>query len=192
MSATATALTETTFDAAPLSVRPAHPHEVGWMLHLHYLDKWPAVSTAIFALCRDDVAVGCIVFAVPPRETIKRYGGETWELARLWVHDDEPHNTESWFIARAAKLVRRLCPSVRFLVSYADPSAGHVGTIYKAANWRFDGYTDEGRKTPRFDYLCNGQHYSRRSHLPDGAEFIRIPRVSKSRYVLDLYPKERR
>lgn len=181
---------EWTFDAAALSVRAAHPHEIGWMLHEHYLDKWPAVSTAVVALCRNDVPVGCIVFAVPPRETIKRYGGETWELARLWVADSEPANTESWFIARAVKLVRRLCPTIRFLVSYADPSVGHIGTIYKAANWRYDGATDAERKTPRFDYTCDGRHYSRRSHLPPGRPFERVPRVSKPRYVLDLYPQK--
>jgi hypothetical protein len=159
------------------------------MLHEHYLDKWPAVSTALIALCRDDIPVGCIVFAVPPRETIARYGDETWELARLWVEDAEPANTESWFIVRAVKLLRRLCPTIRYLVSYADPSVGHIGTIYKAANWTSDGQTDDERKTPRFDYLCDGRHYSRRSHLPEGEPYERVPRVSKARYVLDLYPR---
>jgi hypothetical protein len=174
------------FDPTGLSVRLAHPREIGWMIHEHDLDKWPAVSTALIALCRDDRPVGCIVFAVPPRETIKRYGAETWELARLWVDDSEPHNTESWFIARAVKLVRRTCPKIRYLVSYADPSVGHVGTIYKASNWRYDGHTDAERKTPRFDYLCDGTHYSRRSHLPAGRPYERVSRVSEARYVLEL------
>ncbi len=174
------------FDATELTVRPAHPHEVGWMLHEHYLDKWPAVATAIVALCRRDVPRGCIVFAEAPRETSKRYGGHTWELARLWIHDDEPRNTASWFIARTIRLVRRLCPSVRYLVSYADPSVGHTGTVYRAANWRFDGQTDEGRKTPRFDYICDGKHYSRKAHLPSGRPYERVPRVSKPRFVYAL------
>lgn len=158
------------------------------MLHRHYLRKWPAVSTAIVALCRDGNPVGCVVFAIPPRETIKRYGVPTWELARLWVDDAEPRNTESWFLARTVALVRRTCPSIRCLVSYADPSVGHQGTIYKAANWHYDGHTDAERKTPRFDYLCDGQHYSRRSHLPEGRSFTRVARTSKARYVLRLKP----
>lgn len=158
------------------------------MLHRHYLGKWPAVSTALIALCRSDVPVGCIVFAMPPRETARRYGKQTWELARLWVDDSEPRNTESWFLSRAVKLVRKTCPEIRCLVSYADPSVGHQGTIYKAANWLYDGHTDAERKTPRFDYLCDGQRYSRRSHVPAGRPVERVPRVSKARYVLHLKP----
>lgn len=156
------------------------------MLHRHYLGKWPGVSTAIFALCRDDVPVGCCVFAEPPRETSKRYGCKTWELARLWVDDAEPRNTETWFLARVVKLLRRLCPSVACLVSYADPSVGHVGTVYKAANWQADGFTDEERRTPRFDYSVNGRVYSRRAHVPAGAVAERVPRVRKARYVYRL------
>ena len=177
---------ESLFSAHDLTVRIAHKSEIGWMLHRHYLGKWPGVTTALVALCRRDVPVGCIVFALPPRETSQRYGGETWELARLWVDDSEPRNTESWFLSRTVKLIRRLCPTVRFLVSYADPSVGHQGTIYKAANWRYDGRTDEERKTPRFDYLCDGKHYSRRAHVPAGRPVERVPRVSKARYVLAL------
>ena len=174
------------FDAHDLSVRFAHPREIGWMLHRHYLGKWPGVATALVALCRCDRPVGCIVFAEAPRETSKRYGGFTWELARLWVDDAEPRNTESWFIARAVRLVRRNCPKVKFLVSYADPSVGHQGIVYRASNWRYDGHSDADRKTPRFDYVCNGKRYSRRAHVPTGLPVERVPRVSKARYVLPL------
>ena len=169
-----------------LSVRPAHPREVAWMVRRHYLHKWPAVATAIIALCRDDRPVGCVIFAEAPRETSIRYGGKTWELARLWVDDAEPRNTESWFLARAVRLVRRLCPSVVCLVSYADPSVGHVGTVYRAANWTPDGNTDAERKTPRFDYIAGGKRYQRRSQVPSGVAVERVPRVSKARYRLAL------
>jgi len=186
MSSSSRSHTDTRFDASDLSVRLAHPREIGWMLHKHYLDKWPAVSTALIALCRRDVPVGCIVFAEAPRETSRRYGGHTWELARLWVRDEEPRNTESWFIARAVKLIRHHRTDIRFLVSYADPSAGHRGTIYRAANWCPDGFTDEERQTPRFDYEANGVRYSRKSHVPTGCKVSRVPRVSKARFVLEL------
>ncbi len=169
-----------------LSVRRAERFEVQAMIDSHYLGKWPGVVVMTLALCRDDVAVGVAVFALPPRETAKRYGGVTWELARLWVHDDEPRNTETWFLSRCVRLIRRERPEVAYLVSYADPSVGHVGTVYRAANWTPDGRTDEGRKTPRCDYVSDGKHYSRRAHIPEGQQFERVPRVSKARYVLPL------
>jgi hypothetical protein len=160
------------------------------MVRRHYLGKWPGVCVATLALRHCGVPVGVVVFALPPRETSKRYGGETWELARLWIDDLVPSNGETYLIAQAARYVRRVHPGVAFLVSYADPSAGHSGLIYRAAGWRPDGRTDEGRKTPRFDYedAATGKHYSRRAHVPDGVEIRRVPRVSKPRYVLHLTP----
>jgi hypothetical protein len=70
------------------------------------------------------------------------------ELNRLWVHDDMPPNTESWFVSRALK---RLPPLI--VVSYADTAHGHLGYIYRALNFRYAGWTDMDRKTPRFDYV---------------------------------------
>jgi hypothetical protein len=89
-------------------------------------------------------------------------------------------------MAKAIKWVKSTFPNVDLLVSYADPSVGHKGTIYKAANWAQDGRTDQERKTPRFDYGVGSKVYSRRSHVPEGAEIMRIPRVSKFRFIYRL------
>jgi hypothetical protein len=172
--------------SGPLSVREADRVEVDWMIQRHYLGKWPGVTVATLALCRDEEPVGVIVFSFPPPETFVRYGGLTWELGRLWVADSEPRNTESWFIARAVRYVKRHHRDVRALVSYADPSVGHSGTIYRAANWIEDGRTDEERLTPRYDYEANGRRFSRRSHVPEGMNADRVPRVSKHRFWLPL------
>jgi hypothetical protein len=154
------------------------------MISRHYLKKWPGVCVACLGLHDGSTWRGVVVFALPPRETAKRYGGLTWELARLWVDDEVPRNGESYFIGSAIRYIKRNNPEVKCLVSYADPSAGHTGVIYRAANWKPDGRTDEGRKTPRCDYVdaVSGKKYSRRSHIPDGREVIRVHRVSKFRY----------
>jgi len=148
----------------------------------------------ILGLKHDGVLCGGIVFALPPRETAKRYGGVTWELARLWIADDIPQNAETFLIGASVRYIRRVRPEMQCLVSYADPSAGHVGTIYKAANWTSDGRTDQERKTSRFDYAdaTTGKRYSRRSHVPDGIEIARIPRVSKNRFYLQLTHQHRK
>jgi len=162
--------------------------DVDGMIRRHYIGKWPGVCVLILAMKRADSYLGVIVFALPPRETSKRYGAATWELARLWLDDSVPQNAETWLIARAVRYIRQHHKAVQVLVSYADPSAGHAGTIYKAANWIADGRTDEGRKTPRCDYAdaVTGKRYSRRGHVPDGATIKRIPRVSKHRFIYRL------
>lgn len=174
-------------DFSEYSVGPASRSEAEPLVRSHYLKRWPGVCVLTLGMWRGPFIVGVIVFALPPRETMKRYGVITaWELARLYVLDTEPFNSETWFMARAIKFIESNHPQVEALVSYADPSAGHSGMIYRAANWEADGRTDQDRKTPRFDYGVGGKTYSRRSHVPKGAEVIRIPRVSKFRYVYRL------
>jgi hypothetical protein len=176
-------------------VMPVNRMHADFMIKEHYLGKWPGVCTLVLGAFRGRDLIGVIVFALPPRETSKRYGGDAWELARLWVHDAIPANAETWLIAQAVKYISKARAAgdpkfakVQVLVSYADPSAGHAGTIYKAANWVADGRTDEGRKTPRFDYADaeTGKRYSRRGHVPEGVTIQRIPRVSKHRFYYRL------
>ena len=156
------------------------------MIAAHYLGKWPAVVPCKLAMVIDGHDRGMVVWAYPPRETMKRYGGMTWELARLWIDDGVPKNAETWLIGQAVRHIRKEHPQVKVLVSYADPSANHSGVIYRAANWTEDGMTDQERKTPRFDYLVDGVRYSRKSHVPNGANWERVPRVSKHRFVYRL------
>jgi hypothetical protein len=158
------------------------------MVLSHYIGRWPGVCVLTLALKRVDAAIGVVVFALPPRETARRYGAVTWELARLWVDDRIPANAESYVIGRAIRYVRARHPEVGMLVSYADPSAGHTGAIYKATNWLADGMTDDERRSPRCDYAdaSTGKRYSRRSHLPPSAAILRVPRVSKYRFIYPL------
>lgn len=169
-------------------VTPIAKCDVDHMIKWHYIGKWPGVCTLILALVMEEHAVGVIVFALPPRETAKRYGGVAWELARLWLMDDVPQNAETFLISRAVRYIKRYHKEVCALVSYADPSVGHSGVIYKAANWTADGRTDQERKMPRFDYAdaATGKHYSRRGHVPNNVTIVRVPRVSKWRFVLQL------
>lgn len=158
------------------------------MIKKHYLGRWPGVCTLILGMRRDTCLLGVVVYALPPRETAKRYGGTTWELARLWIDDSVPQNAETWLIAQSIRHIKRSHPEVRMLVSYADPSVDHTGTIYKASNWLYDGRTDQERKTPRFDYADadTGKRYSRRGHVPKTVSIARVPRVSKHRFTYSL------
>lgn len=154
----------------------------------HYLHKRPAIVLLALVMLRGANPVGCIVYSAPPREVEKRYGGKTWELARLYLLDEVPKNAETWLIGKSVRWIKREYPDVKNLVSYADPSAGHRGTIYKAANWKEDGRTDEERKTPRCDYYDarTGKKYGRRGNMPQDAVVERRPRISKYRFVYAL------
>jgi hypothetical protein len=184
------------FDAswrAVCSVESCAVSEVHEFIASHYLHKRPAIVLLCLMMRCDGRPVGCVVYAAPPREADKRYGGKTWELARLYLLDEVPRNAETWLIGSSVRYIKRMHRDVEYLLSYADPSVGHTGTIYRAANWTFDGRTDQERKTPRCDYVDarTGKKYGRKGNMPAGAVVVRVPRVSKLRFFLSLRNKKR-
>lgn len=59
-------------------------------------------------------------------------------LTRLWISDDLPRNSESRILGILLRALK-LGTSIKFILSYADPSQGHVGTIYQASGWLYTG-----------------------------------------------------
>ena len=124
----------------------------------HYLHRRPPISHA-FGWFRNGALLGAVTYGVPASRYLQKSACPSdpdlvLELNRLWVHDDEPRNTESRFVAATLRAL-----PARIIVSYADTAYGHVGYIYRALSWRYAGWTDMDRKTPRFDYLpVSGGH----------------------------------
>jgi hypothetical protein len=75
------------------------------------------------------------------------------ELRRLCCIDDTPKNTESFFIGRSLKLLKKDW-GTGTVVSYADKEYGHGGTIYKASNFQMIGEI-KGAKV----IIHNGKRY---------------------------------
>lgn len=103
--------------------------------------------------------VGVCAFQTPISENVRRsiFGGDDchcdhiqeehqWhshvtELHRLATVDACPKNTESWFISRSLKALKRHKPKYWGVVSFADSTEGHQGTIYQASNAIYYGTT---------------------------------------------------
>jgi hypothetical protein len=64
---------------------------------------------------------------------------EVYELTRLYVHDGYGSNIESWFISQSFKWLKQNKPKIRALISYASPVEGHLGIVYQATNWIYQG-----------------------------------------------------
>lgn len=101
----------------------------------------------------DGVLIGVCKFNSPTRQTTADYLGVKWtelmELDRFCIHPEyQKKNFASWFIARCVLGVFNDVPVINKLVSYADSTFGHAGTIYKASNWTKDGNTK-----PSYHYL---------------------------------------
>lgn len=166
-----------------LTVEPmASAQAASLAIEHHYLHRRPPISYA-FGLHRHGLPVGVVTFGTPPSRHLQMGACPSEpslviELNRLWVADSEGPNTESWFVSRA---LRQLPP--RIVVSYADTREGHYGYIYRALNFRYAGWTDMDRKTPRYDYIPLDPSKHTREAFRSGVA-MKVRRLPKVRYWL--------
>lgn len=144
----------------------------------HYLHRRPPISFA-FGLLSDDIR-GVCTFGVPASRHLQKSAcksdpSKVIELNRLWIDDSMKRNTATWFLSRCLK---QLPPFI--IVSYADTTQGHIGYVYRAANFRYYGWTDMDRKTPRYDYVVPTGKHSRDAFRC--GDLIRVRRKPKHRY----------
>ena len=93
-----------------------------------------------FGLIYEETLIGVCAFATPCSENVcsSIFGYDerrsVTELHRLHVLDGTPKNTESWFIRRALKALKEYKPQYNAVITFADSTVGHEGTIYKATS----------------------------------------------------------
>lgn len=121
----------------------------------HYSRSYPAARLRVGLLVKQpfqaERLAGVAVMSVPMNNSaISAWfpdleARQGVELGRFCLEDSLEANAETWFQARALRLVRQHLPEVRAVLSYCDPMArttacgevtfaGHVGTIYKAGS----------------------------------------------------------
>lgn len=66
------------------------------------------------------------------------------ELTRLFSFDWCGKNFESCMIGKSIRYIKQNYPDIKCLVSFADETYGHIGTIYQATNWIYTGTTNGG------------------------------------------------
>lgn len=146
----------------------------------HYLHRRPPISFA-YGLFDETSLCGVVTYGVPPSRHLQMSACPSnpdmvLELNRMWLDDSLPRNMASWFVSRTLKLL-----PPRIVVSYADPLHGHIGYVYRALSFKYAGWTDMERKTPRFDYLpANPKTHTRDAFRNGYVEKRR--RVAKVRY----------
>jgi hypothetical protein len=105
-------------------------------------------NTAVYAhglYRRQDMKLSGVALWLPPtRVACESVNKPQWKrvlsLTRLVILPDVPQNGATFLMARSIRLIKqdkRFCS----LVTYADESQGHAGTIYKAGNWAYVGRT---------------------------------------------------
>ena len=168
----------------------------------HYLHSLPGGSKLAFGVFVGGSLLGAITFGVGPFNVPSLVAGATSDdcltLTRLWLSDELPSNSESRTIGILLRSLRKHTP-VRFLLSYADPSQDHLGTIYQASNWLYTGLSEA---TPLYDIGDGKPRHSRSLSHAYGSHSIAhfrrhgvpvrlVSQEPKHRYIYFLDPSWR-
>jgi hypothetical protein len=87
-------------------------------------------------------------FGIKPKKTAQWVKNtkqdEFLELNRLWLHDNLGFNSESYVIAKSLKMVKKINPNLKWVISFADGMMNKNGTIYQASNFVYTGFRKDG------------------------------------------------
>ena len=172
----------------------------------HYSHTWSSCKYAL-GLYKNNLIVGVVVYGYPIGRNaalsispiIKEK--EVLELTRLWISDSEGKNTESWLLGQSFKWLKQHASDIKVLISYSDPNAGHVGIIYQATNWLYQGRNSDSRwylinnelLHPRTVYSRFGTRAIEELKVMDKIKNVEIVEVErKYRYIYILTGKRER
>lgn len=163
----------------------------------HYLQAMAGGTQICLGVFVEKRLLGVMTFGAGPTNAHRLVDGakraDCLCLTRFWLSDVLPANSESRVLGIALGNLRRHTDT-KFVVSYADPAAGHIGTIYQATNWL---YTGTSERTPLLDFgdgvprhtrtvAHNLGTHSAAHFAAHGITVEKVPQVPKHRYILFL------
>jgi hypothetical protein len=168
----------------------------------HYLHSLPGGTRLAFGVFLGCRLLGALTLGVGPLNAYSLVEGATPDdcltLARLWLSDELPQNSESRFLGVVLRGLKRHS-RLKFLISYADPAQGHLGIIYQATGWLYtglseamslydvgDGKARHSRSLSHAYGTHSVEHFSRH-----GVSVKLVPQQAKHRYVYFLDPSWR-
>ena len=179
----------------PVSVKVAK----ALLVREHYLHSMPGGTQMAFGVFIGQRLMGAMALGVGPFNAYRLVEGaapaDCLTLSRLWLSEELPKNSESRVLGVVLRSLRKYT-NVKFLLSYADPAQGHLGTIYQATGWIYTGLS---QAMPLYD-LGDGQvRHSRSLAHGFGTHSVRhfkakgisikvIPQSPKHRYIYLLDP----
>lgn len=134
-----------TFEAIPVNIRDIRNFVEEW----HYSKNTNGLSAKYcFGLFSENNLIGAMIYGdISMQGVWKKYAenkNDVIELKRLCCIDDTPKNTESYFIGKTLRWLKKNT-NIKTVISYADETHNHTGIIYKASNFIHVGMTQKGK-----------------------------------------------
>jgi hypothetical protein len=169
------------------------------VMHWHYSKRMPMPPLLKIGIWEDGVFVGVVLFGRGSTSTLGRKFGcsqlETTELVRIAMRDHA--TTVSRVVSIAIAFLKRKNPGLKIVISFADPSQGHIGSIYQAGNWIYTGMSPPDKQ---YFYQERWQHsreirggaFGGKRKLKDYSHLPFKIASGKYRYVMPLDKKMRK
>ena len=163
----------------------------------HDLHSLPGGTKLAFGTSLEGKLLGAITFGVGPYNSFslveEACPDDCLTLTRLWLSEKLPSNSESRVLSVCLRYLRKYT-KLKFIITYADPAQGHVGTIYQATGWLYTGLSEP---TPKFDIGDGIARHSRSLAHAFGSHSLKylserglkvkvLPQIPKHRYVYFL------
>ena len=130
--------------------------------HFHYAKAVPVNPIGYNAYNDADEWCGVILYGWGANKSIgTAYGlkqGQCLELVRVALNGKQSCTSQA--VAMSLKQLHKDCPLCRLVVSYADCDQDHLGTIYQATNWIYEGVMNEGDIAA---FIVNGKKVHKKS-----------------------------
>lgn len=150
-----------TLKVAPCSHEAARYAVMTW----HYSRKMPISKLVRHGVWENDKFIGAVIYGRGANRNMGAPFGlsqtECCELVRVALTTHEA--PVSQIVAESVRLLKNSNPGLRLVVSYADPEQNHVGGIYQAMNWIYNG-----QSSTDVQYLHEGKWYHSRMLHPSG------------------------
>lgn len=135
----------TDFEVKPTTIQYVRDFIETW----HYSSNVNGLRIShVFGLFYQDDLIGAMIYGpLGMANTWKKYAdseNDVVELRRLCCIDNTPKNTESYFIGKTLRWLKKNT-NFKIVISYADTFHNHQGTIYKASNFEYHGLTAKGK-----------------------------------------------
>lgn len=155
--------------------------------NFHYAKVSPIVAIAYSVFNNKNEWCGVITFGGGAGANMgmpyKLRYGQYLELTRMALNGKQESTSKAMSIAM--KLIKKNCPSVKLLISYADKAQNHYGTIYQATNWYFVDDTESSGE----EVFYKGKWTHNRMSSQVSKEFYKsLPKRKKSGKRKYIYP----
>jgi hypothetical protein len=139
----------------------------------HYTHAWTACRYAIGIYYKSedantfdgDTLIGCLIYGFPvgAKASTSICEGLTkdniLELTRLYCDDGYGSNIESFALGQSFKWLKEHDKAIKVLLSYADNGQAHLGGIYQATNWIYQGLSTDIALMPNWGISLHKDPY---------------------------------